>query len=167
MTFIDADDNTMLVRLGPERLQLAVVDSRPGIEGSELRAFASAVFQAYVGPPLVEQLAAAASQLVEVEAAGGLSAEQVTQLAAVRRTLSTVEGALIEPELQPATRSRRNTRRRPAWLDPTMGPASPPPAVAPAEPSEPVEPGPQRRKPRTFRTGEGYLLDWGWKRIAA
>lgn len=152
ISFMDADDNTLLVRLAPERMQLAVVDSRPAIEGSELRAFASAVFRAYVGPPLAAELAAAASQLVALEAV--LAPAQAAQLAAARRAIEAAQVAMSEPE---AAAEPARATSGPAWLDPTANPA--------AEVS--VAKRPRRpRKPRTFRCGEGYLLDWGWRRIA-
>ncbi|HEY0189747.1 MAG TPA: hypothetical protein VGC42_01410 [Kofleriaceae bacterium] len=153
ITFMDADDNTLLVRLAHERVQLAVIDSRPALEGGELRAFASALFRAYVAPPLASQLAEAASQLAALEAGPGLAAAQRAQLAAARRAIEAVQGSLAEAE--PAEPGHQ---RAPAWLDPACAPARDP-ACAPARA--------KRRKPRTFRASDGELLDWGWTRIAA
>jgi hypothetical protein len=58
VTFIDTDDNSLIVRFKADRIQLVVVDSEPELDGAELRGFASAVFAAYVGGPLAERLAA-------------------------------------------------------------------------------------------------------------
>jgi hypothetical protein len=49
LTFIDVDENSLVLWLKEDRIQLRVVDSRPELEADELRAFASILFATYVG----------------------------------------------------------------------------------------------------------------------
>ena len=52
ITFIDVDENPLVVQLKHERVQFFVVDSEPELETDELREFATALFAAYVAGPL-------------------------------------------------------------------------------------------------------------------
>lgn len=67
ITFIDTDENKLIVRLKEARVQLSVVDSEPELEGRELCAFATALFAAYVGVPLSERLARSCSAVAAVQ----------------------------------------------------------------------------------------------------
>jgi len=66
LTFIDVDENPLIVCLKEDRVQLLVVDSRPELEAGELRAFTAALFAAYGGAPLAGQLAAARDSIARV-----------------------------------------------------------------------------------------------------
>lgn len=66
LTFIDVDENPLVVCMKEDRVQLLVVDSRPELEAGELRAFAAALFAAYGGAPLAGQLAAARETIARV-----------------------------------------------------------------------------------------------------
>jgi len=58
LRFIDVDENRLELWLEPDRAQLVVVDSRPELEGSELRRFASVLFAEYVARDLGDRLGA-------------------------------------------------------------------------------------------------------------
>ncbi|MEO7735206.1 MAG: hypothetical protein ABIY55_29900, partial [Kofleriaceae bacterium] len=64
LTFTDLDENPLVVRLMPDRIELAVYDSRPELAAGELRAFVSALFAEYLGPHLVIRLTAARARLL-------------------------------------------------------------------------------------------------------
>jgi hypothetical protein len=157
LTFIDVDENSLVLWLKEDRVQLRVVDSRPELEAGELRAFASVLFAAYVGGPLVAKLEAACAQLVGVrdQLAGRGADEQIATLAGSLRAISEVSAAIagvraaIAPVLEPVAApapSRSPSRSR-------SSPAS----------ASPVRDRPQR-PPRGKRAGEGDPPGWGWVR---
>jgi hypothetical protein len=105
LTFIDVDDNPLRVWLRPDRVQLHVIDCRPGLEAGELRRFASLLFATYVGPELAAPLAAARASLVAASAAAEGSAALVAAVAAIDAVTQVLgEAAPGEPELDPAPR---------------------------------------------------------------
>lgn len=157
LTFIDVDENSLVLWLKEDRVQLRVVDSRPELEAGELRAFASVLFAAYVGGPLVARLEAACAQLAGVRdqlAASGAD-EQVATLAGSLRAIGEVSAAIagvraaIAPAPEPVPAASQSPSRSGA------------PARASA--SAPVRGRPQR-PPRGKRAGEGDPPDWGWVR---
>jgi hypothetical protein len=142
ITFIDVDENPLVVWLKEDRVQLFVVDSQPELEANELRGFATALFAAYVGGPLAQRLEAARAKIDGVRerlAATGGSRELV---AALDGSLSVIADA----------RDAMSAAAR---------------AVSPAEPA-PCTPfavaGRRRSSSRGRRAGEGPLLGWGWRR---
>jgi hypothetical protein len=83
ITFIDADDNPLVVWLKHDRVQLFVVDSEPELEAAELRGFATALFAAYVAGPLAKRLESAHAKIDHVRehlAATGAGDELVAAL---------------------------------------------------------------------------------------
>src|SRR5215470_7909478 len=66
LTFIDADENPLVVWLKEDRIQLFVVDSRPELEANELRGFAVALFATYVGAQLATRLDSACKKIGSV-----------------------------------------------------------------------------------------------------
>jgi hypothetical protein len=145
ITFIDTDENTLLVRLKHERVQLAVVDSRPELEGNELRGFATALFKTYVAAPLIDRL----------DDAHG-------KLAALRGKLAALEGgAALLAALDDSVRSIDEVKRA----------MSAPIVEAKPDPKPPLIPdytpiGRRKKAHRRHRAGEGPLLGWGWRRMA-
>jgi hypothetical protein len=93
LTFIDGDENLLLVRLKRDRVQLCVVDSRPELEGDELRAFATALFATYIGGPLAVRLEAAREHVGEVRDHLAASGGAPELLAALDRSLGAIEAA--------------------------------------------------------------------------
>jgi hypothetical protein len=148
LTFIDVDENSLVLWLKKDRVQLRVVDSRPELEAGELRAFASVLFAAYVGGPLVARLEAACGQLAEVrdQLASSGADEQVAVLAGSLRVIGEVAAAIagVRAAIAPAP-------------DATTAPSSPPPS--PAAPARRP-----RRSTRAKRAREGDLPRWGWVR---
>jgi hypothetical protein len=63
LTLIDVDENPFVVRLKEDRIQLVVIDSRPELEASELRAFAAVLYAAYCARPVIDRLDAARDRL--------------------------------------------------------------------------------------------------------
>jgi hypothetical protein len=66
ITFIDVDENPLIVRLKHDRVQFFVVDSEPELEAAELREFATALFATYVAGPLARRLEAAHAKIDQV-----------------------------------------------------------------------------------------------------
>jgi hypothetical protein len=66
LTLIDVDENPFVVSLKDDRIQLCAVDSRPELEASELRVFATALFATYAASPLVGRLDAACAKINHV-----------------------------------------------------------------------------------------------------
>ena len=102
LTFIDVDENPLIVCLKDDRVQLLVVDSRPELEAGELRAFAAALFAAYGGAPLAGQLAAARDNIARVRDELALSGGAESLLAALDGSLSAISSV-----------ARRMTEARP------------------------------------------------------
>jgi hypothetical protein len=166
ITFIDADENPLVVSLKDDRVQLFVVDGEPELAADELRGFALALFATYVGPALTTRLAAARTNLGGVRDALVAAGATDAVLAALDGSLRAIEdvaqgltlaGAAVTPDPAPIT---------PAW------PAWP---TEPPEPEPPGLPGPAVRSMVTARSGsrkptrprrarEAELLGWGWRR---
>lgn len=133
ITFIDTDENPLVVHLKDDRIQLVVYDSRPELEANELRGLATALFAAYVGGGLAQRLGAASGRLDEVRdklaAAGGFRDQlaaldgAVAAIAAVRDALTAATIAVapepsISPDPLPRTPAARR-RRGPRLGEPT------------------------------------------------
>ena len=150
LTFIDVDENSLVLWLKEDRVQLRVVDSRPELEADELRAFAAVLFATYVGPPLAARLEAARAQLDGVRARllSGDAGELVAEVAEMERSLRAIEdvAAVIT-----------GVRKLAA---PPCGPEQPAPPAPPA----PIAPAPRPRKRRSLRAEEGDPPGWGWVR---
>jgi hypothetical protein len=136
LTFIDTDENSLVLWLKEDRVQLRVVDSRPELEAGELRAFASVLFAAYVGGPLAARLEAACTQLAGVRDQLAASGAQ-EQASAMAGSLSAIR------EVAAAFAGVRTA------IAPAPEPAPPP--TAPARARAPA----RTRKPRGWRAGEG------------
>jgi len=126
ITFIDTDENPLVVHLKDDRIQLAVYDSRPELEANELRGFATALFAAYVGGGLAQRLAAASRRLDDVRdalAASGGFREQLAALDGASAAIAAVRAAMtaatiavapepsISPDPLPRTQAGRRARR--------------------------------------------------------
>lgn len=144
ITFIDVDENPLIVHLAKDRIQLFVVDSEPGLEGGELRGFAVALFAAYVGGPLVQRLRAAREQIDGVR--GALAATGAHHLVA---------------ELDGSLRAITDATEAMTAAVTAVAPGSGEPEVT-DEPALRIERGKSTRGPRA---GDGgALLGWGWVR---
>ncbi len=154
LTFIDLDENPLVVRLKRDRIELSVYDSHPELAAGELRAFASALFAEYVGPHLVIRVVAARARLLAARDAHAAGAHEVSQLAALDGALRALDdvtrvmteaGAIEDPKLPPLPLT-------PVEL----------PAYAPLG-------GPRRAKRarRVPRAEEGALPSWGWRQAIA
>jgi hypothetical protein len=146
ITFIDTDENTLLVRLKHERVQLAVVDSRPELEGSELRGFATALFKTYVAAPLIDRLDDARAKLDEL-----------------RGKLAALDGgAALLAALDDSVRSVDEVQR--AMSAPIVE-AKPDPKPPLIPDYTPIGRRKNKKANRRHRAGEGPLLGWGWRRM--
>jgi hypothetical protein len=112
LTFTDLDENPLVVQLKPNRIELAVYDSRPELAGGELRAFVSALFAEYLGPHLVTRLTAARARLLAARAAApkATTAARKATTAALDDALRALDdvarvmtdaGAIEDPHLPP------------------------------------------------------------------
>ena len=143
VTFIDTDENKLIVRLKEARVQLSVVDSEPELAGRELCAFATALFAAYVGAPLSGRLAHSCSAIAAVQAklvANGqheLAAALDEAMRAVAEVGDAMKAATTAVAPDPAPRERMYKI-----------------------------PGPSKSK-RGQRLGEEPRLGWGWARAQA
>jgi hypothetical protein len=108
-TFIDVDENRLELWLRPDRIQLVVVDSRPELEGSELRRFASVLFAEYVARDLGDRLGAARLRLQEARDRGGDDLAGVLDGALQAIDDLTAAIAVPEPEPDPAAPQMRAT----------------------------------------------------------
>jgi len=90
LTFIDVDENPLIVCMKEDRVQLRVVDSRPELEAGELRAFAAALFAAYGGGALAGQLAAARETIARVRDELALAGGAESLLAALDGSLCAI-----------------------------------------------------------------------------
>ena len=93
LTLIDVDENPFVVSLKDDRIQLCAVDSRPELEGSELRVFAAALFAAYAAPPLVGRLDAARAKICDVRDKLALAGAADELLAALDGSLCAIADA--------------------------------------------------------------------------
>jgi hypothetical protein len=158
ITFIDVDENPLVVWLKDDRVQLFVVDSEPELEAGELRGFALALFATYVGDALATRLASARQQIGGVRdalAAAGAADALVAALDASLRAIEdvhqgmTAAGAAIAPDPAPAT---------PPWPERPPGPSR-------STMSSVFTTAGRLRKPtRAKPAREGELLGWGWGR---
>jgi len=142
LTFIDVDENSLVLWLKEDRVQLRVVDSRPELEAEELRAFASVLFATYVAAPLVARLEAACAELgtVREQLASAGGASQVAVLDGSLRAIGEVAAAIA---------GVRKAAAPPAEADP----ATAPPAAAAA-------PRRSKRSRRGKRAGESTVPGW-------
>lgn len=159
LTFIDTDENSLVLWLKEDRVQLRVVDSRPELEADELRAFASVLFAAYVGGPLAARIEAACAQLAGVRdqlAASGAS-EQAAAMAGSLRAISEVAAAIagVRKAVEPAPEPPQA---------PSPSPSRSRAASASASASGPARALGRGRKSRGGRAAEGESLTWGWAR---
>jgi hypothetical protein len=141
LTFIDVDENSLVLWLKEDRVQLRVVDSRPELEADELRAFASILFATYVGPPLAARLEAARAQLDGVRArlASGDAGERAAEVADIEHSLRAIEDV--------------------AAVIAGVRKLAPPAATAASAPARRP-----RKSGRGRRAGEGDPPEWGWVR---
>jgi hypothetical protein len=136
LTLIDVDENPFVVRLKEDRIQLAVIDCRPELEASELRALASVLFAVYCGAPLVGRLDAARARLVDLRdrlASAGGSDQVLGALDGAVCTLANVRHDIVAPC---------------AAMDSPSEPANP--AAGPSSTPSP-SPSPRGRAPRRTR----------------
>jgi len=176
LTFIDCDENPLVVWLKEDRVRLAVIDSRPELAAGELRRFASALFATYVGARLAARLEAARTKLSGVRDQLAVTTGDGELCAALDDSLAAVEDAMRA--MTASTASSPDPAESPESSEPP-DPAEPPEPdppdpTDPPEPPEPPEPPTgtvltaydRFRKPkRAKRAGEGDgLLDWGWVR---
>jgi hypothetical protein len=144
ITFIDTDENPLIVQLKHERVQLFVVDSEPELEACELREFATALFAAYVAGPLARRLEAAHAKIDQVR-------EHLAATGAADELIAALDGSLAAiGDVRDAITAER------AGLAPDGG----------GEVISAVTVSGRRRKPtRGTRAGErGGRLGWGWVR---
>jgi hypothetical protein len=151
ITFIDTDENPLVVWLKPERVQFFVVDSEPELEAAELREFARTVFATYVAGPLARRLESAHDKIDRVRehlAATGAADELIAALDGSVLAIDDVRDAILGGRIATG------------------------PLAAPATPGEEapvisaVTVTGRRRKPtRGMRAGEcGDRIGWGWVR---
>jgi hypothetical protein len=164
ITFIDADENPLVVCLKDDRVQLFVVDSEPELAAGELRGFALALFATYIGPAVTTRLASARTNLCGVRdalVAAGATDALVAALDGSLRALEDVEqgltaaGAAVAPEPAPIT---------PPWPPWPMDPPGPPELPGPAVRSMVTARSADRKPTRPRRAREAELLGWGWRR---
>jgi hypothetical protein len=156
LTFIDVDENPLVVWLKEDRIQLSVVDSRPELEAGELRGFVVALFATYVGAQLATRLDAARKKI------GGVR-DQLATTTGVDELLAALDGSLNAIEDVKHVITAAGTVVEPA-----------PEPVAPAAPATTPEPAAplgrragcsaevRRKKPRPARrvSEGGGLLGW-------
>jgi len=167
LTFIDVDENSLVLWLKEDRVQLRVVDSRPELEADELRAFAAILFATYVGPPLAARLEAARAQLDGVRArlASSGAGELTAEVAEMERSLRAIE------DVAAAIAGVRKVVAPPSASERCAAPAAPA-APAPAASAAPAARGAtsagaprrSRKSGRGTRASEGELPGWGWVR---
>jgi hypothetical protein len=153
LTFIDVDENQLVVWLKEDRIQLVVVDSRPELEAGELRGFAVALFATYVGAPLAARLDSARRKI------GGVR-DKLATTAGVDELIAALDGSLNAIEDVKHVITAAGT-----VIAPDPEPVAPPPA-APTEPATRARATADGRsgKPRSARrAGEGGAAPgWGW-----
>lgn len=153
ITFIDVDENPLVVWLKQDRVQLFVVDSEPELEAAELRGFALVLFATYVGGALTARLASAREKIGGVRDRLAATAGADELLAALDGSLSAIEDvAQVMTAVETA-------------LAPDPAPATPEPAPSPEAAMRAIYTAHgRRRKPtRAKRAGEGGgRLGWGW-----
>jgi hypothetical protein len=111
LTFIDVDENPLVVWLKDDRIQLSVIDSRPELEAGELRRFAVALFATYVGAQLATRLESARKKIGDVRDTLAATAGGDELLAALDGSLNAIEdvhdvitaaGSAIAPDAERA-----------------------------------------------------------------
>ncbi|HEU4732825.1 MAG TPA: hypothetical protein VFT22_33245, partial [Kofleriaceae bacterium] len=148
ITFIDVDENPLVVWLKDDRVQFFVVDSEPELEAAELHELARALFATYVAAPLGRRLASAHVKIDRVRehlAASGASEELIATLDGALAAVDDVRDAI--------------TATRPG-VSPVIDPGEEEGNVISAVTLS------SRRKPaRAKRLGERPgKLGWGWVR---
>jgi hypothetical protein len=150
ITFIDVDENPLIVHLKDDRVQFFVVDSEPELEAAELREFAKAVFAAYVAGPLAKRLASAHDKIDRVR-------EHLAATGAAEELIAALDGSLAAvDDVRDAITSARAG----------ASPVGEPDTDAEAPVISAVTVSGRRRKPtRARRLGErAGNLGWGWVR---
>jgi len=125
LTFTDLDENPLVVRLMPDRIELAVYDSHPELAAGELRAFVSALFAEYLGPHLVSRVTAARARLLAAR-----DARAKPTPAGPRLVPAAPKPMRAAPKLVPAA-----PKLVPAAPDPTPSALDPAPAAADPAPA--------------------------------
>lgn len=100
LTLIDVDENPFVVRFKEDRIQLAVIDCRPELEASELRALAAVLFAVYCGAPLIGRLDAARTRLGDLRdrlASAGSSDQVLGALDGAVCALADVRHDIVAP----------------------------------------------------------------------
>ncbi|HET7505979.1 MAG TPA: hypothetical protein VFK02_33395 [Kofleriaceae bacterium] len=88
ITFIDVDENPLVVWLKDDRVQFFAVDSEPELEAAELHELARALFATYVAAPLARRLASAHIKIDRVR-------EQLAATGADEELIAALDGALV------------------------------------------------------------------------
>jgi hypothetical protein len=150
ITFIDADENPLIVRLSHDRAQFFVVDSEPELEAEELRGFATALFAAYVAGPLARRLASAHDKIDRVR-------EHLAATGAADELIAALDGSVAAIDDVRDAITATGATRSPAGELGMYGEA---PVISAVTVSG------RRRKPtRGKRVGEcDGQLGWGWVR---
>lgn len=156
LTFIDTDENPLVVWLKEDRVQLCVVDSRPELEASELRRFVSALFATYVGAQLATRLEAACRKV------GGVR-DKLATTAGADELLAALDGSLCAIEDVKHLMTAAGT---PIMPDPEPAkPPEPPERPEPPTYSVPAAYGRFTKPKRAKRAGEGDgWFGWRWGR---
>jgi hypothetical protein len=148
ITFIDMDENPLIVQLKDDRVQFFVMDSEPELEAAELREFAKAVFAAYVAGPLAKRLASAHDKIDRVR-------EHLAATGAAEELIAALDGSLaaVDDVRDAITSARAGS-----------SPAADPDAEAPVISAVTVS-GRRRKPTRARRLGErAGNIGWGWVR---
>lgn len=150
ITFIDVDENPLVVQLKHDRVQFFVVDSEPELEAAELREFATALFAAYVAGPLARRLEAAHAKIDHVR-------EHLATAGGADELVAALDGSLLAVD---------DVRDAIVRVRAGMAPAGEPALPGEAAVISAVTVTGRRRKPtRGKRAGEcDGLVDWGWRR---
>lgn len=151
VTFIDVDGNPLIMLMQHERIQLSGADSRPELQGGELRALATALYAAYVAPQVKRRLTTGRDRVTEARAklaAAGGDATVIAALDAALRALVDVDDAMTT-----AISSTTPLDRHP---DPSEQPVN--------RMYTPV--GRRRRNRKGGRAAGGTPTVWGWKLAA-
>ncbi|HEX2688988.1 MAG TPA: hypothetical protein VHN14_20335 [Kofleriaceae bacterium] len=139
LTFIDVDENPLVVWLKEDRIQLSVIDSRPELEAGELRGFVVALFATYVGAQLATRLDSARKKISSVRDKLTATAGVDELIAALDGSLNAIEdvkhvitaaGTVVAREPEPAARAEPVAPVAPSGPAPYSAPAAPPEAPA-------------------------------------
>jgi hypothetical protein len=150
ITFIDVDENPLVVRLKHDRVQFFVVDSEPELEAGELREFVTALFAAYAAGPLARRLESAHAKIDHVR-------EHLATTGGGDELIAALDGSILAiDDVRDAIMAARVA----------IAPGGEPAMHAEAPVVSAVTVTGRRRKPtRGKRVGECEgQLGWGWVR---